>query len=273
MAKKETEQWSDEKPTPEQKRVLNPEEKLASLRERLKEDQEELARQTKKQAELKEVVGNLEKTVGEIGQISVSYGQALEKLKKDNSECKEYLKMKQKMVEAANQDNKELLDSTIQEVEKEMAGMEMSVKNKEGRLNDAQKELTEAMDPAEKRRGEHEEAKGYPKRLEDDLKKLKTLKTEIEKEEEKNNTEKMYLCIKDFEKLLARTTPKSKEEVEEELFKTWYEMFQANNTLREKTERAEEAKKALEEAREGLEMFKVAIKEKVLDKILQEKSV
>ncbi len=275
MAKKETEQWSDEKPIPEQKPnpTPNPEKKLASLRERLKDDQKELTRQTKKQAELKEVVDNLEKTVGEIGQISVNYGQALTKLKNDNTECEDYFLTKRKMVEAAIQDKKETIDYTIQEIEKEMTGKEMDVAKLEGALSVAQKELAEAKEPAEKKRAEYELAKGYPKRLEEDLKELKGLRIKIEKEEENNNTEKMYLYIIDFEKILERTNPKSKVELEEELFRTWNDMFQANKTHREKTERVEETKKALEEAKESFEIFQVGRKQMVLEKIVQKENV
>jgi chromosome segregation ATPase len=198
-----------------------PADELAKLKAELEKDQAMFADLGKEIEQLKTKVADLSKAVAEIDQKVKAWEKASAALKEQQQAQKSYFDREQKELEATLSDaDKKVVTTAKTKGEDNVAQLAQQVKDLKQKVADKQTALAKAKDTTATRQKEYKAQVELATKDDDLLKDLKTLHTDADKEEAKNNILRMYFLILEGEADLKKLDVPEVKEYADRLNKT-----------------------------------------------------
>ena len=220
-------------PNAEEAADQSPADRLKELQEDLKEDEEELAKLTKKRDALKADVESLGKTVSELEKLVAAYAKARPQLSKDRDTLNKYQSDMRAAAESVlGPERKQKVIDKIKDVEDKIAAQRKKVEDARKNVNDTGKAASEAQADLDSKQKAYDDFKNLEKELGDNLKKLNTFKTKIDTLNDVPKAASMYVLLREMSTVLGNTNVLGEKEFEEELTKRWTALEAAKEKAR-----------------------------------------
>ncbi len=245
----------------------DPAEKLKELKKELQRSQAEIDRLKKRTDDLQLDVQSLDTTVNEVQQILAAYSQGLKGLEKDKDDLKYFFETKNRMVEAAIREKKEAIDRMIDDVDHQLHEIRVRVQQLREESMSAYKQHNEAQQTADEKQSAYDRAKGYQKKVADQISQLKVLKDLVTKADDATDIPGMYFLVQELKNLLSQTEIVSQHQLADRLNEALSELELAKENLRTKKNYWEVLKAAYEEEQKKLADKEAGRREQILNMI------
>jgi len=235
------------------------EKKLDELQKRLIQEQNDAGKQTIRLDSVKAGVADLAKTDSEVKQIKDTYEKAYDNFYKDLDELNCYFKQKETSVDQRPEMGN--VKQLIKDLKNIRDPIEESFNEKNKKYTNAKKAFEDCkniQNIAEKQNN-FDSLKKYQKEAEEKLKNLKSLKSIIEKEQQKGKFENVCFWVTEFDN--EKFDLKDKDAFNKELVDSWKNLFQAKSDYRDKEQEMKIAKIDLDTAQNQLNELDSLIKD------------
>ncbi len=193
---------------------------------------------------LKQRIDELTKKVNDVKQVSGPYEQLLKNIEVEKNAIAAIARKKEAIVDKELNDNaKESINKKIEEVDDAIKDLESEEQTLLDNIVDINKKITEAKEDVEKKGIAYDSIKNYQKTVAEDLKLLKDLKTDLQKEE---STEVLYFLLKELGNI-KNTNHDTGETLKSNLYTAQGELENAKKLLEQREGELNTAKKNLDE--------------------------
>lgn len=245
------------------------EDKLNRLRDELEATGEDIDNRSRARDTLKADINYLQKIESDINQAVSAYNKAYENIAGDKKVLDDYA------VELNNAINHfpDSVEKKVKEIEGEIDGPISEIEKKLGESNERYKDVKTSYDIANNNVGIQQSSvdslKAYQKKVDDDLKNLKTLKDLIAKALGENNVLEVYFRSKEFNSKVGFEL-KTKKKFEDDLKGEWAGLSEAKKNFRLAETKERSAKNERDKIQEEYDKQKGSRNKDILDKIKTE---
>lgn len=208
--------------------------KLAGLKKSFQDNQTQAEQLAKKAETFKQQITELERATSEIKQVVTSYTSLSTKLTQDKKELGDFLSTKEKMVDAAVGAQKAVVEKLMQDYEARRQELQKKAEDTAKQYEIANEEYLAEVKTAEDTKKAWEAVKSGQQSVDAKLKELKSLKTQFEQEDAKNNTGAMYFLIKEMRSIIDQINIVSPSDLEKNLSQAAEDLNNASDIAKQK---------------------------------------